>query len=148
LSTPALQRFFNGVLVFLVIWPFAHYALVHTAGLNPWKFGGLAMYLTPSVTSVEFWDESDGVATELLPTGFPPHIQRRVDDFSVARSALGSLHSPSHIAGVLFDHDPELVKLRVRIGVVRLNASTSMLEKKFVAYRFTRSPKAGAQPQE
>lgn len=44
-------------LLFLTIWPPAHYLLANRYNLNHWKFFGLAMYITPTpLVVVEFSD--------------------------------------------------------------------------------------------
>ena len=119
-------------LLFFALWPAAHFALVRSYDIDPWKLGGWAMYSVPGPmkTVRVVGIKQDGELERLDFWRHTAEEQLLVDRFRELRRALGELRSPQRlaqgmfelhadwqgavIAVLTFELDPETAQLRTR----------------------------------
>lgn len=127
LSTPVSAV----LLAAIVIWPAVHLSAIHQIGLNPWEFGGWAMYSTPesgwSLSSVQA-DER-----EVDPYSLPAEAQEDLRGLAVAIGKYGllgtfgfPLQSVSKTTDATFSETMELVRPRLCRGSIWSNDSVQL----------------------
>lgn len=136
MTTTSLHRTFTTILVVLLCWPFAHFALARAVGLDPWKLFGLAMYSSRYRLEVQLWDESRQPAVLLEQPGLNPETQEAIQDLRSWRRGLGTIASVDPFARDILSANPGIERLEVRLGVQRFDVETSKLRTTWTSYRY------------
>ena len=123
----AKQWILWSVLALAGLWPFVHRALVPKYELNPWKFGGWAMYTTPTppvqvalfkiVGREKFHVPEDTLSSDVVSA---------LDDFRKRRHAVGLLARPDAVAEAVFEAPGDLDLLLVLIQRMTLDHETAL----------------------
>ena len=99
----------RAVLIVFAIWPLVHFALVQTYDLDPWRFGGWAMYCEPRLdVSAGGGLVVDGETILVDGRLLPPEVQAALSDFLPRRRALGRLLPPDEAGRLLLALTPEV----------------------------------------
>lgn len=115
-----------------------HYALVQAFDVNPWKLSGFAMYVTPRKTKTIVWDETGATPRIISAMDLSADVRDEFDRFSLRRSALGKLATPTDLVNAVFESTPDTQRIRVRISVTALARTWSELETRYTDYKYTR----------
>lgn len=130
ISLQTKKRLLLGLLIVITIWPLAHFAVVRTFDLNPWKWFGWAMYTVPSDAINIYVIDDAGQRVPLHAA--PPRLRQRLADtqhqFSTRLLQFGPGPSPDALAQVLFRAFPSHRRLRIYVQHVEMNRQTAMYE--------------------
>jgi len=133
------RRLVLGMLAALLAWVPVHRWLVLRLDLNPWKFGGLAMYAAPAPKiGIGFYSTTgDGV---LAPLEIPSRAEDQplFLDFFARRRHAGMLVRPDALAARIFALDPSLQDLAIVITRRSLDAETARVVARRRGYRYRR----------
>lgn len=123
------RRFVRFACAALACWPLAHYALVRTFDLNPWRFAGFAMYSVPrpalqarEVLMGEDASHLRPVPVEQLTREASERLLRILAEGLDARSTWGDLYDAVPQARELFLLSPSAHALTMSIEVCSLDA--------------------------
>ena len=108
------RRALIALLIALAVWPFIHFALVQTHGINPWRFFGFAMYCVPRrlVFLDAFARVGDREAPMPFPSSGPPP---EVVDYIDRRWAWGPGLEPDGLATMILAAEPALTGVRIDV---------------------------------
>ncbi len=91
------------LIVAYLLWGGVHRWLVHRFEINPWKFGGMAMYATPAPKiSIAFYREGENGALAPLPIASRPEDQPMFLRYFENRRHAGMLLPPDALATRIF----------------------------------------------
>lgn len=125
-------------LVCLILWVPAHRLLVLRFDLNPWKFGGFAMYAEPvPKIGIGFFTELDGALVPLRIAARPEDQALFVSFFETRKHA-GMLVPPDALADQIFESDPAVDALTIVITRRRLDPVSARLQVGRHDYRYRR----------
>jgi hypothetical protein len=143
LTFRAKQRVTFAFLVALAMWPFVHRALVWALEIDPWSFGGFAMYCTPRL-DVRVGAEAYRQGLP-LDAPVPQSVAPAAMAFGERRMVLGALATPDELAeavlsampaadgvAVLFERrtlDPGTATIRAERDEVRYRRSAENVER-------------------
>ena len=134
------RRIALGVLVLLVLWPLAHYALARHYHINHWRFAGFAMYTRPSDTPKLSFAGRLG-DRPLTPADLRAALgedTQRIDAFIEERRLWGTLASPEPLGRLILYRIPELSDLIILIITVGLEPGDDYLSYRVEHYRCQR----------
>jgi hypothetical protein len=138
MGVAAKRRIVVAVLACLLLWVPIHRLLVHRFDLNPWKFGGFAMYAAPAPKiGIGFYTEKDGALT-------PLHLASHSEDqplfleFFATRKHMGMLARPDVLAARVFERAPPREALAIIITSHHLNPVSARIEATQHGYRYQR----------
>jgi hypothetical protein len=138
LTFRAKQRTVFVFLVLLAAWPLVHRSLVHSWRVDPWSFGGWAMYCTPHLDlRVGASAEHRGrpVARPLPAAAGPAAIA-----FGERRMYHGRFALPDELARTVLDGMPEADGVTVLIERRELDPRSARIWSDVEEYRYERSP--------
>ncbi len=137
---PASTRFRTGLLaaivVFVALWPLAHRLLVARYQINPWKFGGFAMYVTYVSSIPGLFQVTSAGFRPVDPAGLSPEARDAFERFRMRRSAFGRLVDPDEALRVVHADHPELEHAMVVVQRLTLDPRDGRIasEKETFAY--------------
>ena len=135
------KRLVGSLLLVLALWPAAHRALAHTYGMNPWKFFGWAMYVTPALPAdVGLFKIVDDRLVEIDPGRLPPGREDDLIRFLMWRKYAGSMVRPDRYARAIFEVRPDLDTIAIVMTDRVLNPKTAKVEVRRYGYRYHRDP--------
>jgi hypothetical protein len=121
-STAARARAATAVLLVLLAWPVAHFALVERCGVSPEKLLGLARSCQPALaTRTGIVAIQDGRRVNVPLRSLAEAPRRAYRRFVVDRHTLGSFTSPDALAQSVFLARPGLETVRVEVRESRLH---------------------------
>lgn len=140
LSTPAKTRIAVLICAFFIVWPGLHRIVVAAYDINPWRFGGFAMYATPParlhVAIIERLPEAR--ARILSEREMSATVLAQQQWFQLRRSSLGSLLSPADLAAAYFAAGPGVDEIEIVIIREMLSAASARIERQEFRYPFQR----------
>jgi hypothetical protein len=132
------------LVAFLAIWPLVQHVTVRALDLNPWHFGGWAMYATPP-RFLRHRVEAPG-GRELKADLLPPHRARQVRlayrNFLTRRLEWGDRVKPDDYARALFEAFREVDRLKITVEDLRIDRESAMIRRYRISdppYRYRRS---------
>ncbi len=139
LSLAAKRRCLAAFLVALALWPLVHRVLVVRLQINPWKFGGFAMYCTPpNKITVEVFGVLGGERRPLNLTRAPERVGAALLGFTAVRSQFGELARPHGVARALFAWDERIPDVEIEVRNLRLDPRTDRFAPTVRRYRYRR----------
>ena len=144
------KKLVGGLLLAFTLWPAAHRVMAFRYGMNPWKFCGWAMYVTPALpATVEIFKLVDGRLVKLAPSRLPPGRDRELASFVEWRKYAGSMVRPDTFARTVFEARPDLEAIAIVMTDRFLDRRTATVEVRRYGYRYRRGvapPNAGGPP--
>lgn len=142
MTTRTKQRICFGVLIALLLWPMAHFALARRYHINHWRFAGFAMYTRPAyVPKLQFAGMiGDQPLTPALLQQALGESTRRIDGFLAARRLWGELESPAPIGRLILARIPELAELTILVITIGLEPGDDHLSYSVERWQCTRGP--------
>ncbi len=132
------SRLAAAVLGGLLLWVPGHKLLVERFDLNPWKFGGFAMYAVPAPKiGIGFYTEENGSLVPLRMQSHPDDQPLFLDFFST-RKHMGMWARPDALATRVFERNPAIDQLAIVITSQHIDPQTAKLEKTQRGYRYQR----------
>ena len=123
----------------LFLWPFAHYAIVTTKHMSPWKYCGFAMYCVPNLpVSIDLFVREGADWIALPGSALPRDGQQLVASYCNARRLAGTLGEPSAVAAWLFRTRPHLDALRIVVRQQALERRTGLVTEQSFEYPYER----------
>lgn len=136
----AKRRLAVAILAGLMLWVPIHKLLVDRFDLNPWKFGGFAMYAVPAPKiGIGFYTEQAGA---LVPFRMQSHAEDQplFLDFFATRKHMGMWARPDALAVRVFERNRTIDNLAIVITSQHIDPETARLEKIQRGYRYQRQP--------
>ena len=128
------------LLLFAALWPLVHRVLVARYDLNPWKFGGWAMYTTPTppLLVALFTKQSAGFAV-IDESTLSMVAQQQLKSFREERHALGKLRRPDELARTVLRTRPDLSSVVVIVQRMTLDHDTALVVPTKDIYNYDRA---------
>ncbi len=125
------------LLLLFAIWPLVHYGLMQHYQLNPWKYGGWAMYVVPGRNpelgvSVRVRDEWHALEVE------QPALLREANRFAVNRRQQGFRLEPADLGRALLERIAEAQAVRITVDDFKLDPETARVQLSTYAYEYSR----------
>ena len=122
------MRLATALLVAVMVWPGVQHVLARSLELDPWAFFGFAMYSVPNlrVNVRAAGLEADGGEPDW--NAIPVSSYRLLNDYAEARARYGLLLPPDGLAEALFERQPEISALLIRVRRWQISPETSRLE--------------------
>jgi hypothetical protein len=141
-ETRTKKRIFLGVLCAFLFWPFIHYAVVRRWHLDPWRFGGFAMYTRPpSTVTVRFSGRiGDRPLTPDVLRAALGAESSRVDELLRRRKLWGDLATPEDVARLALSRLPGLTQLVITLVTIDLEPGNDHLSYSVSRYGCARRP--------
>jgi hypothetical protein len=134
------RRILGAILVAAAVWPLFLRAAVRRFDVNPWKFGGFAMYTTPTPPIlVALLRAVPGGFRALDPRTLPAPVRAQLDRFQMERHALGTLREPDDVARAVLAAQPELPGLVVMVQRMKLDPATARMTSRRDRYVYDRA---------
>ena len=109
-------------LVVFALWPWVHFGLTQHYELDPWKYGGWAMYVIPKLDpSVEIASEEATKWAILSKATASPQLRRETRRFISSRRVWGRLASSDALVAQVFRDKPEASAVEIRVRTFALD---------------------------
>lgn len=127
MSTSVKQSVAATALAALFVWPAIHFTLTQTAGVDPWKLCGWAMYARPRrAQQLALMELRDGATAPIREISDAAREElRRV---SASRAALGALQSMESFGRLLLDERPDADGVRVVVRTIAFDCATARVD--------------------
>ncbi len=136
------QRLVFALLVAFALWPLVHRGLVHRYGLDPWKFGGWAMYTVarkdPQV--VVQVDDDSGLRPVLVKSA---SLRAEMARYPWTRRMLGPGHEPARLGRLGLRQEAKARAIVVDVSDFSLDAEGRVHFDEH-RYRYEREPAKAA----
>jgi hypothetical protein len=136
-------RVATGLLFFVLLWPPVQHVAARTIELDPWAFFGFAMYAVPNmrvtVRAARIESPAAGRSdAELAPdwNALSPASYKALRAFAERRARWGKLLAPDVLARELFDLQPDLPGLVIRVRRWAIDHESARLEPRDNDYRY------------
>ncbi|MAE67056.1 MAG: hypothetical protein CMJ18_22575 [Phycisphaeraceae bacterium] len=122
-----------------MVWPLIHRWVVAAWDMNPWRFGGFAMYATPPAMHTMTITEVREDRRAIVPDGdLPAKFQERKLRYLIRRGVLGRLLPPNATAKAYFDVRPGMSHIEVSMARDVLDATSARIKRSETIYKYDR----------